>query len=80
MRKNQNIRRCNHCGVSMTEGYCIDSGNEYYCSDACIFNAQSNLTHGINNIDDLKELYDECVNDGNTDYFYWTQWESVNFD
>jgi len=30
------IRVCDECGKIMVEGYCIDGGNEYYCSDACL--------------------------------------------
>ena len=26
-------RKCETCGVSITEGYCIDGGIEYYCND-----------------------------------------------
>lgn len=30
------IRVCDECGKIMVEGYCIDGGMEYYCSDACL--------------------------------------------
>ena len=31
------IRICDECGKLMVEGYCIDGGMEYYCSDACLY-------------------------------------------
>lgn len=30
------MRTCSHCSKLMTEGYCIDNGCEYYCSDECL--------------------------------------------
>lgn len=30
------IRICDECGKLMVEGYCIDGGMEYYCSDECL--------------------------------------------
>ena len=27
------MRTCSECSKLMTEGYCIDNGCEYYCSD-----------------------------------------------
>ena len=27
------IRTCDECGIEMVEGYCINGGEEYYCSD-----------------------------------------------
>jgi hypothetical protein len=30
------IRICDECGKIMVEGYCIDGGMEYYCSDECL--------------------------------------------
>ncbi|MPN56043.1 hypothetical protein SDC9_203729 [bioreactor metagenome] len=30
------IRVCDECGKIMVEGYCIDGGMEYYCSDECL--------------------------------------------
>ena len=29
-------RRCSECGKLMREGYCIDAGADYYCSDDCL--------------------------------------------
>ena len=30
-------RICEVCGCEMTEGYLVDEGAEYYCSDACLY-------------------------------------------
>lgn len=29
-------RRCSECGKLMREGYCVDMGVAYYCSDECL--------------------------------------------
>lgn len=54
-------RICKICGKSMMEGYCIDNGLEYYCSDECL--------HKVYSAEEWEELYD----DGNGDS-YWTEW------
>ena len=54
-------RECNACGKGMNEGYCIESGIEYYCSDACL---HTEITH---------EEYMELYADGEGDS-YWTDW------
>lgn len=55
------MRVCSHCGQLMDEGYCIESGMAYYCSDECL---RENMTD-----DEFLELYD----DGNGDTCY-TEW------
>ena len=55
-------RKCSECGKAMSEGYCIDYGLEYYCSDECL--------HKHYTDEEYKEMYD----DGNGDS-YWTEWE-----
>ena len=55
------MRVCSHCGKLMNEGYCIESGMAYYCSDECL---HANMTE-----EEYLELYDE--GDGDT---YYTQW------
>ena len=63
MRKDlENKRICSQCGKEMTEGYCINQGEKYYCSDDCL---HTNMTQ-----DEYLELYDE----GNGDSYY-TEWE-----
>lgn len=55
-------RLCSICSKPMNEGYCIENGMEYYCSDECL--------HECYTEEDFKEMYD----DGNGDS-YWTEWE-----
>lgn len=56
------IRTCSECGKEMIEGYCIENGLEYYCSDECL---HKNITE-----EEYLKLYDN----GNGDS-YWTEWE-----
>ena len=53
------VRICSECGSAMIEGYVIDDGSEYYCSDACLNKHYS--------MDEYMEMY-------NNDEAYWTQW------
>ena len=57
----EHIRCCSECGKPMYEGYCIEDGAEYYCSDECM---QNNLSDK-----QFEKLYDEGR--GNS---YWTSW------
>jgi hypothetical protein len=54
-------RKCDECGRGMFEGYCIDQGTEYYCSDKCL---HKHYTH--------KEWLDMYEDGGDS---YWTTWE-----
>tara|TARA_R110000824_G_scaffold100783_3_gene239542 strand:+ start:502 stop:738 length:237 start_codon:yes stop_codon:yes gene_type:complete len=53
-------RTCDTCGVKMTEGYCIEGGEEYYCND--------------HEPADFLESY-ELSEDTKTYDTYWTQWD-----
>lgn len=66
----ENIRRCDHCGRAMREGYYL--GGEYACSDECALA----LYHGdkAQMEEDLSHAEEE---DGEC---YWTEWESFYFD
>lgn len=55
-------RICSECGKHMAEGYVIEGGIEYYCSDECL--------HRHYTDEEYLEMYD----DGNGDTF-WTQWD-----
>jgi hypothetical protein len=55
-------RTCKECGKHMTEGYCIDGGREYYCSDVCL--------HKTYTPKDYAEMHDDGEGDS-----YWTEWE-----
>lgn len=46
----------------MDEGYYIDNGLEYYCSDECLHKHYT------------EEEYEEMYDDSNG-YSYWTEWE-----
>lgn len=55
-------RSCDECGKPMTEGYCIDNGFEYYCSDECL---EKNMTRA-----EFERLYADGEGDS-----YYTEWE-----
>lgn len=57
----EHIRVCCECGKPMTEGYCIENGAEYYCSEECL---HKNLTD-----EEYENLYDEGRGDS-----YYTSW------
>ena len=57
----QHVRCCSECGKPMTEGFCIDNGAEYYCSEECLHKHIS------------EEEYQLLYDDGNGDS-YWTSW------
>lgn len=54
------MRKCTNCGKEMDNGYCIDNGLEYYCSDECL--------HAFYSPCDYLQLCKE-------DLAYWTEWE-----
>lgn len=56
-----NVRHCNECGKEMWEGFCIEGGLKYYCSEECLY---KNLT---------EEEYEELYDNGNGDSYY-TDW------
>ena len=55
------MRICNNCKKRMQEGFVINSGCEYYCSDDCL--------HTKYTQEEYMELYDEGEGDS-----YWTDW------
>lgn len=56
----ENTRICDECGTKMDKGYCIGDGDEYYCSDTCLY---KNYTEK-----EYQEMYDN-------DNAYYTEWE-----
>lgn len=56
------IKTCSECNKTMTEGYCIEGGLDYYCSDDCLHKHISS------------ETYEALYDDGDGDS-YWTSWE-----
>ena len=57
----EHICVCSECSKPMTEGYCIENGAEYYCSEECL---HKNLTD-----EEYENLYDEGRGDS-----YYTSW------
>ena len=57
-------RVCTHCGKVMHEGYMIDGGNAYYCSDECM---DAHYTP-----EEKAAALEDAEGDGDT---YWTEWE-----
>ncbi len=55
------VRCCSVCGRAMTEGYCIENGISYYCSDECMHKEMTD--------EEYQELYDDGYGDS-----YWTSW------
>ena len=55
-------RQCTECGAGMNEGYLIEAGITYYCSDPCL---HKHMTPAE---------YNERYADGDGDC-YWTEWE-----
>lgn len=53
------VRQCHVCGEIMHEGYCINDGEEYYCSEGCLLSVYTN------------EEYLDMYNEG---LAYWTEW------
>lgn len=56
------MRHCTECGAAMREGYVIDDGLAYYCTDVCL--------HKRYTLDEWIEMYND--GDGSS---YWTEWE-----
>ena len=59
------MRTCNECGKPMKQGYVVDGGLVYYCSDECLHKNYS------------KEEWEKIYDDNSTDN-YWTEWEDYD--
>lgn len=57
---NRTCRRCSECGKLMRDGYCVDRGAAYYCSDDCL---HKHFTP--------HEWLQEC---DNNEQSYYTEW------
>ena len=55
------FRICSDCENIMNTGYCINDGEEYYCSDKCLHKHYTDK--------EFNDMYD----DGNS---YYTEWEN----
>jgi gamma-glutamylcysteine synthetase len=58
----ESARVCSECKKEMWEGFCIDGGLDYYCTEECLL---KNMTW-----DEYLELYDDGEGDS-----YYTEWE-----
>lgn len=58
--KDTDFRICDECGAVMTDGFVIDGGEAYYCSEDCL--------HKHYTQEEYEAMYDD---DGET---YWTAW------
>jgi len=61
------MRTCDACGKPMNEGYCVDNGGEYFCSEECL--------HTVYTAEEWETMYDD--GDGDS---YWTTWEDEDED
>jgi hypothetical protein len=55
-------RCCDECGAGMNEGFCIESGESYYCSEECLHKNYSE--------EEWQDMYAD--GEGNS---YYTEWE-----
>ena len=60
LKPEKNRRTCTCCGNEMWSGYVIRDGEEYFCSDDCLWGWYS------------RDEYDELCQ---IDEAYWTEWE-----
>ena len=55
-------RECDECGKQMTEGYVIENGLSYFCTETCL--------HIHISEEEFLKLYADGEGDS-----YWTEWE-----
>lgn len=53
------VRKCSICGKPMIDGYCVNDGIDYYCSDDCL--------HMVFTDEEWEQAYNE-------DWGYYTEW------
>ena len=61
-------RKCDKCGSGMNEGYCVEGGEEYYCTPKCL--------HEVYTPKEWQDMY-EADDNGNSDN-YWTEWSELD--
>lgn len=59
--EDNNVRACSECGKYIIEGYCIEHGRDYYCSDNCL---EKNMSMEV-----FEELQEDAANGT-----YYTEW------
>ena len=60
-------RQCDECGSGMNEGFVVNDGDEYFCSDKCLHEKYSKK--------DWKRMYGSGDSDS-----YWTDWNDDQSD
>ena len=60
------MRVCNVCGNPMNQGYCVDGGSRYFCSDECLSQAFT-----------PEEWMEEYESNEDS---YWTEWTDDDYD
>lgn len=65
-------QKCDECKQGMNEGYVIEGGAEYYCSDPCL--------HKHITPKEFLELYigDDEEGEGGGTQTYYTEWDDVD--
>lgn len=63
---NIEVRKCDVCNSYMIEGYCIEEGTSYYCTDGCMLTEMT--------IEEFNKLYA----DGEGDSYFTTWEENIN--
>lgn len=58
----ETFRICSECEKEMSDGYCINGGEEHYCSDKCLTKHYT------------KREFMKMFNNGQSDT-YWTKWD-----
>lgn len=58
-------RKCDVCSRGMNEGYVVNNGDEYYCSDTCL--------HKKYDKKEWSQMYNS--EEGSS---YWTQWDETH--
>lgn len=65
-------RKCDCCGKGMDRGYCINSGEYYFCTEECLDNAawESDV---IPSVSELANMPEDEVDWSDS---YWTEWDA----
>ena len=86
------IRQCDECGRLMNDGFIIDDGREYYCSEDCLhkhytereylcmyYDIECDKEIDALSDDEFDNLVEERGDDGNGWAFY-TEWHEIGYD
>ena len=58
--ESDSARVCSVCGKAMTQGFVIGDGEDYYCSEECLYSVYTEQEY--------IDMYE-------SDHAYWTEWE-----